>query len=103
VRPMKMNSWTMAVTGLLMIASNAFASPSWAGPLDWIEFPGVCYDYDPYDRFQLYGKYYPYSGEECQERRRARGHKSKAHVDRRPRAESCTRSNIKNQRNACPG
>lgn len=103
MRPMKMNSSTLAVTGLLIISSTAFASPGRAGPLDWIQFPGVCYDYDPYDRFQLYGKYYPYSGEECRERRHARRHKTRAYVVRRGRTDSCTRSNIKNQKNACPG
>ena len=93
----------LMTVGLLIAASATFPSPGRAGPLDWIQFPGVCYDYDPYDKFQLYGKYYPYSGDECRERRHARKHKAKAYVARGTRAESCTRSNIKNQKNACPG
>ena len=28
-------------------------------------FGGPCYDYDPYDRYHLYGKYYPYNRAHC--------------------------------------
>jgi hypothetical protein len=100
---MRMNRLLVAAAGLLTAASVVLPSPTRAGPLDWIRIRGVCYDYDPYDKFHLYGKYYPYSGEECRDRRLTRKHKSKAHIARRAKGESCTRSNIKNQRNACPG
>jgi hypothetical protein len=75
-------------------------------PSRLIQFPGICYDYDPYDKFHLYGKYYPYKHEECRDRwlmRAHRAHKEKTHFARRARGESCIRSNIKNQRNACSG
>ena len=93
----------VAAAGVLVAAGFFFAPPTLAGPLEWIQFPGVCYDYDPYDKFHLYGKYYPYSGDECRERRLLRVHRPKANLARRARGESCIRSNIKNQRNACPG
>jgi hypothetical protein len=92
----------LAAAGLVIAAGFIFPSPAGAGPLNWIQFPGVCYDYDPYDTFHLYGKYYPYSGEECGDRRFLRKHRSKTYAARRVRREGCVRSNIKNQKNACP-
>jgi hypothetical protein len=91
------------MAGCFITASLVFVSPTRAGPLNWIQFPGVCYDYDPYDKFHIFGKYYPYSGEECRDRRLYRRHKAKTYVSRHSHGESCIRSNIKNQRNACPG
>jgi hypothetical protein len=93
----------LVMAGILIVAG---APSSSAGPLGWIQFPGICYDYDPYDKFHLYGKYYPYRHEECRDRwlmRAHRAHKEKTHFARRARGESCIRSNIKNQRNACSG
>jgi hypothetical protein len=41
----------------LLVAS---AAPSRAEQLSWIRFGIPCYDYDPYDRYHRFGRYYPY-------------------------------------------
>ena len=63
-------------------------------------FGGPCYDYDPYDRYHLYGKYYPYNKAHCH----GRSYDSDVVVmATSARAESarCVKTNVKNFKNAC--
>jgi hypothetical protein len=84
----------------LTLGAGASMNDAVAGMLDWIRFPGVCYDYDPYDTYRRFGKYYPYSGEKCQ--RRLKSVQDSEESVARNRGIRCVRSNIKNQKDACP-
>jgi hypothetical protein len=94
---------TKRLLALLTLALTLGAAPTSgaiAGMLDWIRFPGVCYDYDPYDQYRRFGKYYPYSGEKC--RRGLRSLEESEETGATSRGARCVRSNIKNQKDACP-
>jgi len=49
----------------LLVAS---AEPSRAEYLSWIRIASPCYDYDPYDRYHRFGRYYPYPRCHCAKR-----------------------------------
>jgi hypothetical protein len=84
----------------MTLSAGAPTNVAVAGMLDWIRFPGVCYDYDPYDQYRRFGKYYPYSGEKC--RRRLKSVEDSEESEAGNRSARCIRSNIRNQKNACP-
>jgi hypothetical protein len=52
----------LILTFPLLVAS---AEPSKAEQLSWIRFGSPCYDYDPYDRYLRFGRYYPYPRCHC--------------------------------------
>jgi len=75
----------------IFLALGTSSAP--AGMLDWIRIPGVCYDYDPHDVYQQYGKYYPYSGERCRKRRIS---KQVSEAEDSGKGRVCKRTNIRN-------
>jgi hypothetical protein len=64
----------------------------------WVRLDGVCYDYDPYDWYRQYGKYYPYSEAHCH---RALRKKHTVVVATSSAGGHCTTTNIRNFKNAC--
>jgi hypothetical protein len=69
---------------------------------DFFDFgPSVsCYDYDPYDRYHLYGKYYPYGRAHCGRRSADRNYVIKP-TSASAGAANCVKTNVRNFRNAC--
>ena len=92
----------MVALGLALVLG---AAPARADNMfDWITIGGVCYDYDPYDRYHEFGRYYPYSGEYCRHRARIAKHKAHKTVSVAVKAgRACTRTNVANFKNACRG
>jgi hypothetical protein len=90
--------WTVAAAVPLVIADAASLSADIGFGLG---FSGPCYDYDPYDRYHLYGKYYPYNRAHC----RGRSYDDDDDVvtaTSPPAAPArCVRTNVKNFKKAC--
>jgi hypothetical protein len=89
--------WTV-IAAVPLVMSNA-ASPSADSGLG-LGFSGPCYDYDPYDRYHLYGKYYPYNRTHC----RGRSYENRVVVTAtagRAEPSGCVKTNVKNFENAC--
>jgi hypothetical protein len=61
---------------------------------------GPCYDFDPYDPYHLYGKYYPYSADLCRHRSLKRKRVVKQAVSHVATAR-CVTTNVKNFKSRC--
>ena len=68
----------------------------------WIGVGRICYDYDPYDRYHEFGKYYPYSGKYCRRRIKRHAIVIAKHEGREERRR-CTRSKAAKIKKACHG
>jgi hypothetical protein len=86
------------IAAVPLVIANAASSSADNGL--GFRFGSPCYDYDPYDPYHLYGKYYPYNRGHCRGRSYARRVVVTA-ISARAESAGCVKTNVKNFEDAC--